>query len=64
MFVEPDERDSAAYQMFWDMLRRGEYQAAEYKRIGKGGRAWIQASYNPVQDAEGSLMNVVKFATV
>ncbi|GEC15717.1 methyl-accepting chemotaxis protein [Nitrobacter winogradskyi] len=64
MFVEPDERDSAAYQTFWDMLRRGEYQAAEYKRIGKGGRAvWIQASYNPIQDVEGSLMKVVKFAT-
>lgn len=64
MFVEPDERDSAAYQIFWDMLRRGEYQTAEYKRIGKGGRAvWIQASYNPIQDAEGSLMKVVKFAT-
>jgi methyl-accepting chemotaxis protein len=64
MFVEPDERDSVAYQVFWDMLRRGEYQAAEYKRIGKGGRAvWIQASYNPIQDSEGAVMKVVKFAT-
>ncbi|WP_439924262.1 methyl-accepting chemotaxis protein [Nitrobacter sp. JJSN] len=64
IFVEPAERDSAAYRAFWDSLRRGEYQAAEYKRIGKGGRAvWIQASYNPIQDAEGALMKVVKFAT-
>jgi methyl-accepting chemotaxis protein len=64
IFVEPAERDSAAYKTFWNSLRRGEYQAAEYKRIGKGGRAvWIQASYNPIQDAEGALMKVVKFAT-
>ena len=38
MFVEPSERDSAAYRDFWAALRRGEYQAAEYKRIGKGGK--------------------------
>ncbi|MCB1393560.1 MULTISPECIES: PAS domain-containing methyl-accepting chemotaxis protein [unclassified Nitrobacter] len=64
IFVEPEERDSAAYQTFWEMLRRGEYQAAEYKRIGKDNRpVWIQASYNPIRDADGSLMKVVKFAT-
>ncbi|WP_438275336.1 methyl-accepting chemotaxis protein [Nitrobacter sp.] len=64
IFVEPAERDGAAYKSFWDSLRRGEYQAAEYKRIGKGGRTvWIQASYNPIHDAEGALMKVVKFAT-
>ncbi len=35
-------------------LNRGEYQAAEYKRIGKGGReVWIQASYNPILDLNG-----------
>jgi methyl-accepting chemotaxis protein len=45
MFVDPSERDSAAYRDFWAALRRGEYQAAEYKRIGKGGReVWILAS--------------------
>ncbi len=50
MFVEPQYRDSAAYRDFWDALRRGDYQAAEYKRVGKGGRTvWIQASYNPIR---------------
>src|SRR5438045_2187769 len=38
MFVEPAQRDSADYRAFWDQLRRGEYQAAQYKRIGKGGK--------------------------
>src|SRR5262249_60720681 len=50
MFVAPEERDSAAYRQFWDALRRGEYQVAEYKRIAKGGKGnWTQASYNPVE---------------
>ncbi|MES2602095.1 MAG: PAS domain-containing methyl-accepting chemotaxis protein [Pseudomonadota bacterium] len=64
MFVEPQVRDSSAYREFWDSLRRGDYQAAEYKRVGKGGKAiWIQASYNPIRGADGKLAKVVKFAT-
>ena len=64
MFVEPSECDSAAYRDFWAALRRGEYQAAEYKRIGKGGKeVWIQATYNPVLDGSGKPVKVVKFAT-
>lgn len=64
MFVEPAERDSAAYREFWAALNRGEYQAAEYKRIGKGGKeVWIQASYNPILDLNGKPYKVVKYAT-
>jgi len=64
MFVEPAYRDSAEYRAFWDRLRRGEFSATEFKRIAKGGREiWIQASYNPVLDAQGRVCKVVKFAT-
>jgi methyl-accepting chemotaxis protein len=64
MFVEAAERDSGAYRAFWETLKRGEYQAAEYKRIGKGGKeVWIQASYNPIFDLSGKPIKVVKFAT-
>jgi methyl-accepting chemotaxis protein len=64
MFVDPSERDSASYRDFWAALKRGEYQAAEYKRIGKGAReVWIQATYNPVLDGNGKPFKVVKFAT-
>ncbi len=38
MFVEPAYRDSAEYRQFWEKLKRGEYQAAQYKRIGKDGK--------------------------
>ena len=64
MFVEPGERDAPAYREFWDKLNRGQYQAAEYKRIAKGGREiWIQASYNPILDLNGKPFKVVKYAT-
>src|SRR5450432_1789365 len=64
MFVEPATRDSAAYREFRASLNRGEYQSAEYKRIGKGGmEVWILASYNPIIDEKGRPFKVVKFAT-
>ena len=64
MFVEPAYAQSADYQQFWDKLRRGESMAAEYKRLGKGGReVWIQASYNPIFDFNGRPYKVVKYAT-
>jgi methyl-accepting chemotaxis protein len=64
MFVDPKEKDSQAYRQFWEALNRGEYQAAEYRRIGKGGRSvWIQASYNPILNLNGKPFKVVKYAT-
>src|SRR5438874_2505417 len=49
LFVEPGYKESAEYREFWAALNRGEYQAAQYKRIGKGGKeVWIEASYNPL----------------
>ena len=64
MFVEESFRASVEYRQFWEALKRGEYQAAEYKRIGKGGKeVWIQASYNPILDLNGNPFKVVKYAT-
>lgn len=64
MFVEPSYRESAEYRQFWEALRLGQFQAAQYKRIGKGGKeVWIEASYNPVLDLNGRVSKVVKFAT-
>jgi methyl-accepting chemotaxis protein len=64
MFVEEKERQSLAYRQFWEALGRGEYRAAQYKRVGKGGREiWIEASYNPILDLNGTPFKVVKFAT-
>ncbi|MGV7209084.1 MHYT domain-containing protein [Oxalobacteraceae bacterium A2-2] len=64
MFCEPDYVASAAYQGFWDHLAAGGFDAAEYRRLGKDGReVWIEASYNPIFDADGKPFKVVKFAT-
>ncbi len=64
MFVDPAERAGAAYREFWAALNRGEFRAAQYRRIGKGSREiWIEASYNPIFDLNGRLVKVVKFAT-
>ncbi|MEH6525937.1 MAG: PAS domain-containing methyl-accepting chemotaxis protein [Sneathiella sp.] len=64
MFVAPEEVNGAEYANFWAALGRGEFQAAEYKRIAKGGKEiWIQASYNPIVDKSGAVSRVVKFAT-
>ena len=64
MFVDPAERQSFEYRAFWDKLGRGEFDAGQYRRVAKGGREiWIQASYNPIFDANGKAYRVVKFAT-
>lgn len=64
LFVEPGYLESTEYKVFWDTLKRGEYQSAEYKRFGKGGKeVWIQASYNPILDFDGEPFKVVKYAT-
>ena len=64
MFVEPATSASGEYRKFWDDLKAGIYQAAQYKRIGKGGKVvWIQASYNPIFDLNGKPYKVVKYAT-
>ncbi|KST61399.1 chemotaxis protein [Methylobacterium sp. GXS13] len=64
LFVTEAERSSEAYRAFWAALGRGEFQSAEYRRIGKDGReVWIQATYNPISDDSGRPVKVVKFAT-
>jgi methyl-accepting chemotaxis protein len=64
LFVEASFRESAEYKAFWAKLGRGEFDAGQYKRIGKGGKeVWIEASYNPVMDQNGRPCKVVKFAT-
>lgn len=64
MFVDPDYRNSPEYRLFWDKLGRGEYDAGQYRRLGRGGKeVWIQASYNPILDLSGKPFKVVKYAT-
>ena len=64
MFVDTAYAQSPEYRAFWEKLGRGIYDAGEYKRVAKGGREiWLQASYNPIFDANGRLSKVVKYAS-
>jgi methyl-accepting chemotaxis protein len=65
MFCTQEEASSTQYRAFWETLNRGEFVADRFKRIDSHGRdLWLEATYNPVFDAEGKLCKVVKFASV
>ena len=64
LFVDPTEAQSTEYREHWRKLSAGQFVTGEWKRLGKGGReVWILASYNPICDARGKLVKVVKFAS-
>lgn len=64
IFMPSAERDSVEYKKFWEDLREGKFQQGEFCRVNKAGEdLWIQATYNPILDAEGNPIKVVKFAT-
>jgi len=61
--VEPAFVSSGEYEVFWQRLRRGESIAGEFLRLGKQGQEiWLDATYNPILDADGKPYKVVKYA--
>lgn len=63
MFVSPELSRSEEYRNFWDTLNRGEYFVGTFTRLNKKGEeVFIQASYNPILDANGKPIKVVKYA--
>ncbi|NUB12433.1 PAS domain S-box protein [Azospirillum brasilense] len=63
-FVEPEERPSQEYRNFWESRRRGQYMAGQHRRVAKGGRQlWIAGSYNPILDAAGKVVKIMKIAS-
>ena len=64
MFCMPDHVASPEYRVFWQRLAEGHFVADQFTRITKSGaKIHIQASYNPILDADGKVFKVVKFAT-
>ena len=64
LFTEVTGTGNAEHRLLWEKLQRGEFEAGQYKRVGKGGREiWVEASYNPILDANGKPMKVVEYAT-
>lgn len=64
MFVSESEANSEEYEDFWRTLRAGKYLEKVFCRFGKNGKkVWIQASYNPIFNAEHKPYKVVKYAS-
>ena len=64
MFCNRAEVDSPGYKAFWASLNRGEYHSHRFERVNKHGQTiYLEASYNPLFDAQGRLYKVVKFAS-
>ena len=63
MFCDGALIQSAGYRNFWSDLARGQFQSGRFRRRGKhGADIWIQATYNPILDADGKPYKVIKFA--
>ncbi|NVK32448.1 MAG: PAS domain S-box protein [Gammaproteobacteria bacterium] len=64
MFCDRNYTSSKDYQAFWQDLAAGQFKSDEFCRKHKNGKdVWIQASYNPILNAEGKPFKVVKYAT-
>jgi methyl-accepting chemotaxis protein len=59
--------DDAFYEAnpdFWSELSAGRFKSGKYKRIHKqGNEVWLEATYNPIFDASGAVVKVIKFST-
>jgi methyl-accepting chemotaxis protein len=63
LFVDAAFAQSEDYRAFWRKLSGGAFDAGVYKRLRKdGSHAYIQATYNPVKDAKGIVVSVMKVA--
>lgn len=64
IFCSDAIKNSPDYLDHWHALGRGEFRSGEYERITKDGQAlWIQATYNPIFNATGKPVKIIKFAT-
>lgn len=60
-FVDAADRDTPQYRAFWEKLRAGQTQTAQYKRMNRDGTPiWVQATYFPILDRRGKPFKVVK----
>ncbi|MGC8100497.1 methyl-accepting chemotaxis protein [Metapseudomonas otitidis] len=64
LFCEDSFRNSSAYERFWTSLANGISQRGVFKRIAKNGAViWLEATYFPVKDASGRVVEVLKIAS-
>ncbi|WP_248806457.1 methyl-accepting chemotaxis protein [Pseudomonas sp. MWU13-2100] len=63
MFCTPAHARSSEYTQFWTRLKSGQFESGTFERVAADGRiVWLEASYNPIKDGNGSVFKVVKYA--
>ncbi|MEN5090123.1 PAS domain-containing methyl-accepting chemotaxis protein [Pseudomonas protegens] len=63
LFCLPEYARSADYQQLWTRLKNGQFESGTFERVGAAGQSlWLEASYNPIRDASGTVYKVVKYA--
>jgi PAS domain S-box-containing protein len=63
-FVPDDVKNTAEYKTFWSDLASGIAKEGIFKRQNaEGGIVWLNAIYNPIRNAQGEVVKVIKFAT-
>lgn len=49
---------------FWSRLAAGYFESGKFERKDAHGKTiWVEATYNPVRDAQGKVYKVIKFAS-
>jgi len=64
MFVYPSFARTERYTRMWKDLAAGKPYADQFPRLRKNGDVvWIQATYGPILDEDGNVIQVIKIAT-
>lgn len=54
----------AEHPRFWEELAAGNFKRGLFERIDAAGRTiWLEATYNPIRNAAGDVVKVIKFAS-
>jgi len=62
-FCTPQFSRSSQYSQLWSRLKNGQFESGTFERVnGAGQPIWLEASYNPIKDASGRVVKVVKYA--
>lgn len=62
MFCE--EKFYQQHPNFWESLSRGQFFSGQFeRRDAQGNTVWLEATYNPVVNASGKVVKVIKFAS-
>ncbi|ART82902.1 hypothetical protein CBP31_09900 [Oceanisphaera profunda] len=64
MFCDPQLVNSAKYREFWQRLGQGQSQSGAFARLNRQGDViWLEATYFPVLDEQGTVVKILKIAS-